>query len=192
MAVMPHNSAIDGLRAIAVMAVILHHFYPDALPSGFLGVDAFFVVSGYVIALHLRSMSTDNGTSWGEYLLGFYARRMKRLLPGLLFCVVITCMLLPLLTSKPSMDVLNTGTAALIGASNLLLLANTADYFSLETQLNPFTQTWSLGVEEQFYVLFPCILALTGFTKTKRPRGPQCASSVLVLRRQLFLPFSDN
>lgn len=179
-----YQPEIDGLRAIAILVVIIHHYFPALLPNGFVGVDIFFVISGYVITLHLRRTSA---TSWSEYLLGFYARRVKRLLPALLLCIAITTIVFVAVTTRPQPEIFKTGALSLLGASNLYLLRIATDYFSLQAQLNPFTQTWSLGVEEQFYALFPLILAMCGYARIKSTGGDSRAIRVLFLISSLSL-----
>ena len=157
---------IDGLRAVAVVAVIVHHYFLELLPSGFLGVDVFFVISGYVIT---QSLVKIEAGSLAGYLAVFYSRRVRRLMPALLFCVAVTSTAFLLLASEPPEEVFRTGALALLGLSNLYLANSANDYFSLATQLNPFTQTWSLSVEEQFYLLYPPLLAFVGLAC--RPRA---------------------
>jgi peptidoglycan/LPS O-acetylase OafA/YrhL len=160
-----YRPEIDGLRAFAVIAVIANHFSKDLLPSGYLGVDIFFVISGYVIT---ASLSNREHKSLGDFLLGFYTRRIKRLLPTLVICIVITCVSGFLFIPSES-EIFNvewrTGIAALFGLSNLYLFSLSTDYFAISTELNLFTQTWSLGVEEQFYLIFPFILWFSGFSR---------------------------
>ena len=154
-----YRPEIDGLRAIAVMSVIVYHFIPSFLPGGFLGVDVFFVISGYVITSSLlQDSSTPNLL---HYLFAFYARRVRRLLPGLIFCVGITALIAWLLL-PPGETSFDTAISAMFGVSNISMFNQKADYFTLSSSMNPFTQTWSLGVEEQFYFIFPTLLwALT-------------------------------
>ncbi len=154
-----YRPEIDGLRALAVVAVILNHIDERILPSGYLGVDIFFVISGFVITASLRRKPAR---SLGDLLLGFYNRRLKRLVPALLLFVVVVGLLACLVIPRPHVA-LRTGINALFGLSNLYLLGQATDYFAPSTQLNPFTHTWSLGVEEQFYLLFPPVVWLTGF-----------------------------
>ena len=164
---MKYRPEIDGLRAVAVISVIINHFNNDFLPSGYLGVDIFFVISGYVITASLYETSDRN---FSEFFLGFYSRRVKRLVPALILCVLITSLLICLFDKTPNAS-LRTGIASLFGVSNLYLLKQATDYFGMSAQLNVFTHTWSLGVEEQFYVIFPFIVWLTGFGR-QRLQGP--------------------
>ena len=99
---MNYRPEIDGLRALAVTAVILHHFDRAILPSGFLGVDLFFVISGYVIT---ASLWHRNHSSTKDVLLGFYSRRVKRLVPALIFCVAITSLFAFLFSPTPGISI---------------------------------------------------------------------------------------
>ncbi|MEI6428139.1 MAG: acyltransferase family protein [Pseudanabaena sp. ELA607] len=154
-----YRPEIDGIRAFAVIAVIINHFNKEVLPSGYLGVDIFFVISGFVITTSLSGRSSEN---FGDFLTGFYTRRIKRLIPALLLFVVVTSILICLFNPEPVISV-KTGITALFGLSNLYLLKQATDYFAPATELNVFIHTWSLGVEEQFYFLFPCLIWFTGF-----------------------------
>jgi peptidoglycan/LPS O-acetylase OafA/YrhL len=156
-----YRPEIDGIRAFAVTAVIINHFNKELLPSGYLGVDIFFVVSGFVITSSLAGRPSKN---LGDFLVGFYTRRIKRLIPALVLFVIVTSFLICLFNPSPS-DSLKTGIASLFGHSNLYLLKQSTDYFAASTDFNVFTHTWSLGVEEQFYFLFPFLVWFTGFSR---------------------------
>lgn len=156
-----YRPEIDGLRALAVLAVIINHFNKNILPSGYLGVDIFFVISGYVIT---SSLSGRPIKDLGSFLISFYVRRIKRLLPALILFVVINSVLISLFNPKPELS-LETGIASLLGLSNFYLLKQATDYFATATELNIFTHTWSLGVEEQFYMIFPLMIWFTGFSR---------------------------
>ena len=145
---------IDGLRAIAVIAVVINHLNKDVLPGGFLGVDIFFVISGFVIALSL--VKSWKRQRFSDFILGFYARRAKRILPALVFYLLVFSLLISFFNQDPQTS-LRIGSHALFGVSNISLHGLRSDYFAPTEALNPFLQTWSLGVEEQFYILFPFV-----------------------------------
>ncbi len=159
-----YRPEIDGLRALAVIAVIINHFNKNILPSGFLGVDIFFVISGYVIT---SSLASKEHKSVGNFLLGFYARRIKRIMPALIVCIAFTSIIgfLFIPVSMDFLEIWHTGIAALFGLSNIHLFRIGTDYFVASSELNLFTQTWSLGVEEQFYLIFPLIFWFSGFAR---------------------------
>lgn len=163
-----YRPEIDGLRAVAVIAVIINHINKGWLPSGFLGVDIFFVISGFVITASLQNRTS---TGFADFISGFYVRRIKRLVPALVLCILITSLVISLFDPNPWGSFL-TGITALFGFSNVYLYRYSTDYFAASTELNVFTHTWSLGVEEQFYFLFPFLVWLSGFSrqKTKGPR----------------------
>jgi len=175
-----YRPEIDGLRALAVLVVIVNHFSKTLLPSGFLGVDIFFVISGYVIT---GSLADKHHDSLKTHLLGFMARRMKRLLPALLFCIVASCavgfLFIPA-SYEGFQAEWRSGVAALFGLSNMYLLRRATDYFSSSAELNLFTHTWSLGVEEQFYLVFPTLAWASGFAQG-RPRGSRNFFVLIVL-----------
>ncbi|MBU8974689.1 acyltransferase [Lysobacter sp. MMG2] len=147
---------IDGLRALAVLSVIAYHLDPRLLPGGFTGVDVFFVISGFVVS---ASMAHFHRPRLLDYLGYFYARRIRRIAPALVACLMITGLASALFIPQAWLsDTSNeVGRWAFVGLSNFVLLRTDGDYFSPKVEFNPYTHTWSLGVEEQFYVLFPLL-----------------------------------
>lgn len=152
-------SAIDGLRAVAVLAVMLYHLDSNLLPGGFSGVDVFFVISGYVVT---RSLLLYQEDSFYKFVAKFYARRVKRILPALVICLLATSLATVLFipSSWLSATTSQTGLFAFFGLSNIALVLFQDDYFSPRAEYNPFVHTWSLGVEEQFYLVFPFLFML--------------------------------
>jgi len=146
-----YRTDIDGLRAIAVLAVIASHLPEKFLPSGFLGVDVFFAISGFVVT---ASLLRQRRTKLPQLYVGFLARRIRRLMPALTLCVAVTGFVV-LATDPFPRHSIQTGLAALFGFANVVLFFFELDYFSPSSIFNAFTHTWSLGVEEQFYVVFP-------------------------------------
>jgi peptidoglycan/LPS O-acetylase OafA/YrhL len=164
---MQYRQELDGLRAIAVVAVILNHIESNLLPSGFLGVDIFFVISGYVITASLQRTKAE---SVQDFLLHFYSRRIKRLVPALLMLIALTSVALSMFDPAPQTQ-LKTGLLSVFGLSNIYLIKIQADYFGDSVDLNSFTHTWSLGVEEQFYLVFPILLWFMYAKNQKRGAG---------------------
>ena len=147
--------AIDGLRAIAVIAVMLYHLGFNWIPGGFLGVDLFFVISGYVITrLLLDSIQRSGGLD----LRGFYAGRVRRLLPPLLFMLVITAIFIGVWAPDSMRRFLTDTPFAITGLMNWWLVFKHQDYFESFGRPPLLQHTWSLGVEAQYYLLWPLIL----------------------------------
>jgi peptidoglycan/LPS O-acetylase OafA/YrhL len=144
---------IDGLRALAVVSVILYHMNQSWLPGGFVGVDVFFVISGYVVTRSIQSREWRNAA---QFFATFFARRIARIYPALVLCLVVTAALHCLFVPKAWLNdtAAKAGVAAFFGLSNIALVFFDDGYFSPRSEFNPFTHTWSLGVEEQFYLLF--------------------------------------
>ena len=160
---------VQGLRAVAVLAVVLFHA-SDVLPGGFVGVDIFFVVSGFVIALSLLG----EHRRIGRIRLGkFYVRRFKRLVPALALVVATTLIASAFVLSPlgPQQTAIFTGIAAMFSVANISIALTTGDYFDAPAELNPLLHTWSLSVEEQFYLLFPIAMVIGLSLFARRYRG---------------------
>lgn len=160
--------AIDGLRAIAVIAVMLYHLGFKWIPGGFLGVDLFFVISGYVITrLLLDSIQRSGGLD----LRAFYVARIRRLLPPLVFMIITTTIVVGLWAPDTMRRFLGDTPFALLGGMNWWLVFRHTDYFEAIGRPPLLQHTWSLGVEAQFYLLWPLILLLVlkYFGKNKIP-----------------------
>ena len=147
---------IEWLRGLAVISVVLNHLNEKIFPNGYLGVDIFFVISGYLI---LRSFSQKKFVKIGDFILNFYLNRLKRLLPALIAFTFFSSILISLFNPFPG-ESLKTGVLSLLGFSNFFLYFNSVDYFSNSTQLNVFTHTWSLSVEAQIYFLSPILFCI--------------------------------
>ncbi len=153
----PYRSDIDGLRATAVLLVIAFHFFPRSLPGGFVGVDIFFVISGYLISSVIR-----RGLIQGTFTFtDFYLRRIRRLVPAL--AVVLVASLVGGWLVLFATEYLSLGKHVVAGAafvSNFVLL-NEAGYFDRASELKPLIHLWSLAIEEQFYLVWPVIIVIT-------------------------------
>ncbi len=151
-----YRADIDGLRAIAVLAVVLFHAFPDLLPGGFVGVDVFFVISGYLITRIIE----ENIQSGTFSLRTFYARRINRLFPALLVVLSSLYLLGWLVLFADEYRSLGTHmVASSLFASNILL-GWEIGYFDPDVSSKPLLHLWSLGVEEQFYIAWPLVLVL--------------------------------
>jgi peptidoglycan/LPS O-acetylase OafA/YrhL len=147
--------AIDGLRALAVLAVMFYHLGFSWIPGGFLGVDLFFVISGYVITRLLLDSIAQSG---GLDLRGFYLARARRLLPALLFTVITTTIAIGIWAPDTIKRFIIDLPFALTGTMNWWLVARQQDYFESIGRPPLLQHTWSLAVETQFYLVWPLIL----------------------------------
>jgi peptidoglycan/LPS O-acetylase OafA/YrhL len=165
-----YRADIDGIRSVAVLSVVLFHAFPKLVPGGFAGVDAFFVISGYLITSIIVTDLDAKSFSFTE----FYKRRVRRLFPALVVVLAATLALGFWLFLPQQLASLakNTIASALFSA-NLMLLSETG-YFDIDASLKPLLHLWSLGVEEQFYLVWPIALWLT-------PRRFRLALMVLVM-----------
>lgn len=164
-----HGSAyradIDGLRALAVVAVVLFHINPSWCPGGFAGVDMFFVISGFVVT---TSMMTHRETQHHMDFINFFARRLKRLQPCLLLAVLVSTLVLNIVCPpwNKRASAYSEGLYGVLGVSNVHLALQQISYWDSDirqlegTDYDPFIHLWSLGVEEQFYLIFPFLFRL--------------------------------
>jgi peptidoglycan/LPS O-acetylase OafA/YrhL len=160
--------AIDGLRAVAVIAVMLYHLGFSWIPGGFLGVDLFFVISGYVITrLLLDSIQRSGGLD----LRAFYKARIRRLFPPLVFMIFVTVIYIGIWAPETMRRFVSDSPFALFGGMNWWLVFRHTDYFDTISRPPLLQHTWSLGVEAQFYLIWPLILLLVlrQFGKAKIP-----------------------
>lgn len=160
--------AIDGLRAVAVIAVMLYHLGFSWIPGGFLGVDLFFVISGYVITrLLLDSIQRSGGLD----LRAFYKARIRRLFPPLVFMIFMTVIYIGIWAPETMRRFVSDSPFALLGGMNWWLVFRHTDYFDTISRPPLLQHTWSLGVEAQFYLIWPLILLLVlrQFGKAKIP-----------------------
>lgn len=149
-------AGLDGLRALAVTAVVIYHITPGAMPGGFLGVDVFFVVSGFLITtLLLRELRKTKRID----LKGFWTRRARRLLPALIFLVITVVPIAGLINRDLLVGIGRQVLGALTFSSNWLEIANGTSYFN-QTSPQLFKNFWSLAVEEQFYLIWPPLFLL--------------------------------
>ncbi|WP_053150875.1 acyltransferase family protein [Pseudomonas sp. P97.38] len=157
---MPHahyRRDIDGLRAVAVIAVLIHHLNTNLLPGGFVGVDIFFVISGFLITSQVFSEIKDRTFS----LKRFYQRRINRIVPALATVVLASVIAGAFILSPVDLTRLNVSALfSLLGVSNIYIWMKYGNYFAADAREAPLLHTWSLGIEEQFYVVWP-LLVLT-------------------------------
>jgi len=149
--------AIDGLRAVAVIAVMLYHLGFTWIPGGFLGVDLFFVISGYVITrLLLDSIQRSGGLD----LRAFYKARIRRLFPPLIFMIIVTTLYICIWAPETVRRFVSDSPFSIFGLMNWWLVFRHTDYFDSIARPPLLQHTWSLGVEAQFYLIWPLILLL--------------------------------
>ena len=148
---------IDSLRAIAVVSVIINHLSSSILPGGFIGVDVFFVISGFLITSQIYKEALQHDFS----IVQFYKRRINRIIPALLTVIIASLIAGALILSPTDFSLLaKSSIFALIGLSNIFLWREYGNYFSGNASEAPLLHTWSLGVEEQFYVIWPILIIL--------------------------------
>ena len=153
-AIVPYRADIDGLRALAVAGVVLFHAFPTILPAGYVGVDVFFVISGFLITHVLQADLLDRRHG----LQVFYERRVERLFPALITVCLAVAIAGWLLLFPPELENLGKHLLACLTFSSNFFLWNEAGYFDADAQLKPLRMLWSLAIEEQFYLVWPISL----------------------------------
>ena len=177
-----YRPEIDGLRAIAVIPVILFHMGYGWIRGGFLGVDVFFVISGFLITSILYKE-----LECGEFSFSaFWSRRARRILPALILVVGVSLLLAYPIIWKPDLpDTGKQAIAALLSVANIYFWHSQGDYWGVESEQSPFLQTWSLSVEEQFYLLMP--IAMYILYRLKRALISRVFATVIALSLLMFL-----
>lgn len=169
---MKYEPPLDGIRAFAILAVLVYHVFPALLPGGFTGVDVFFVLSGYLIASVILHDLRQQRFSMRE----FYLRRIQRLLPNAATTVLVTVSLAgALLVPSEAARTAKHGFWALLNVSNVYIWRSLGGYWGDSVEYAPFLHTWSLAVEEQFYLLFPAVLLFLSRRRVPRIVVPVAA-----------------
>ena len=186
----PFRPDIEGLRAVAVLLVLAYHARIPGFPGGYIGVDVFYVVSGFLITgLIVRELRATGRVD----LLTFYARRARRLLPAALVVIALTviasAIVLPPLRVP---DVAADGAAAALYVSNIRFAAQATDYLQAELDPSPLLHFWSLGVEEQFYLFWPALLLLVAGRGTNIRRIGLVVGVVALLSFALGVVWTDS
>jgi peptidoglycan/LPS O-acetylase OafA/YrhL len=162
-----YRSDIDGLRAVAVSAVIAYHLSADALPGGYLGVDIFFVLSGFLITTIIWNELRADRFS----IRKFYERRVRRIMPALIAMLIPTCLIaVVVLLPADLVGFARSLLATIVFVPNVYFWRDT-NYFARAAEEKPLLHLWSLGVEEQFYLLFPLLLLIIASTWRKQALG---------------------
>jgi peptidoglycan/LPS O-acetylase OafA/YrhL len=178
---------VQGLRAVAVLLVVVTHLGVDRVPGGYVGVDVFFVISGFLITgLLLRARERPDAPGLGAALVDFYSRRARRILPAATVVLVATCaasaVLLPVVRVS---EILTDAWWSALFAANVRFAMVETDYFAEGRPVSPLQHYWSLAVEEQFYLVWPVLLLLVAALMVRRRRDPvagiQHVLTVLVL-----------
>lgn len=168
MSAIPYRADIDGLRAVAVSAVMLFHAGATFAPGGFIGVDVFFVISGYLItSIILAELKQGTFSIWN-----FYERRIRRLVPALTLVIVTSAILGWFILTPDDYNNFGSSVIAVAAFYSNFHFHSQSGYFAPEAETLPLLHTWSLGVEEQFYLLAPAFILLLNLPRLERLRAP--------------------
>ena len=160
---MQYRRDIDGLRAFAILPVIFYHLDVPFFTGGYVGVDIFFVISGFLItSILLRDLEQGKFSLWN-----FYERRCRRILPALIFSALLTCLLGVLILFPEDIRMMGRSLIATMLFLSNVLFYRQSGYFDTSAETKPLLHTWSLAIEEQFYVVFP-ILFFIIFSKAHK------------------------
>jgi peptidoglycan/LPS O-acetylase OafA/YrhL len=183
----PYRPDIDGLRAVSILLVIAYHAHPWLVPGGFVGVDVFFVISGFLITRIIISQHESGVFS----ILDFYARRVRRIVPALLVVLAATYLIGWAILLPDQFTLLGKNIVASVAfAANLFQLTQIG-YFAPDAADNPLLHIWSLGVEEQFYIFWPPALLLISRLKNRMPWIVALAAASFCVSLSIFAGHSD-
>ena len=169
---------IDGLRALAILAVVIFHAFPNKLPGGFIGVDIFFVISGFLISNHILK-----DLELGKFsFFDFYSRRISRIFPALLLMLTVLLAFSWFFLMPDDYASLGKNTVAGIAFVSNFTSLHDSGYFDASSLQKPLLHLWSLGIEEQFYILWPILL----FLVRKIKNGPFIMTVFLFVPSFLF------
>jgi peptidoglycan/LPS O-acetylase OafA/YrhL len=180
------RSDIQGLRTIAVLLVVIYHIWPHSLTGGYVGVDVFFVISGFLMTVVLLKHPPRRARDFGN----FWARRIRRLLPAAFLVIAVTAVATRLLAPSPLwLTTARQSLASTLYVQNWVLAANSVDYLAADDAPSPLLHYWSLSVEEQFYLLWPLVMAAALWWAARRRlgsvHGPVLAATGLVFAASL-------
>ncbi len=180
---------ITGLRAVAVLPVLLYHAFPNALPGGFFGVDIFFIISGYLIAGIIFRGLLNNSFSY----IDFYVKRIKRILPNLITLLLSVCLFGWFVLGADEYSSLGRHTYSSAEFYQNFRLLSDVDYFDVTANQKPLLHLWSLAIEEQFYIVFPILCTLIwSFSKQSSKAIGSCVLIITIGSLMLCLCTDDN
>jgi peptidoglycan/LPS O-acetylase OafA/YrhL len=182
-----YRADIDGLRAVSILLVVAYHAQPWLVRGGFIGVDIFFVISGFLITRIILSEAKAGTFS----SLAFYARRVRRIFPALIVVLATTSLIGWIILLPDGFALLGKSTAAGVAFVSNLFQLNQTGYFAPEAAENPLLHLWSLGIEEQFYIFWPLLLVLLLGSKYRRIRIAAIAAASFGLSLLIFLGLKE-
>jgi peptidoglycan/LPS O-acetylase OafA/YrhL len=159
-----YRTDIDGLRAVSILLVVGYHALPWLVPGGFIGVDIFFVISGFLITRIILTQAEAGAFT----ALAFYARRVRRIFPALIVVLATTYLLGWFVLLPDGFALLGKSTAVSVAFVSNLFQLHHSSYFEPDAAENPLLHIWSLGIEEQFYIFWPLLLVLLFGSKYRR------------------------